>query len=469
MPSISMNQAGIRDPAEISITDYSTNHADVLYDYVVQFPVNGSSASGTDAGSYQYNQPHAGYPYSPDQMTPYSTPVGQRVCEYLDLDDNGYIASTTMDPPMITPLNLPSASAQAFNYLAGHWAWDHQMGFPNPTVSRQQSHGKKRALDEDRDEVDNEPPGKKSRKANKKNDGRPKKATNMFLCFRRAHSQQLKAENPGITNGEISSTLAKRWKAMSDAEKQPWKDQAARLKSGQEQLTQIVLPQAESSRQVVSTPEQNQPQEQPGTTQQPEYPYNYSTLNSLSEIDTQYNKESIAYSVTSVALEEHPEYNEGLTPGFVLDDPQSLTHLTSGTVTGEKAQHIQEHSIDFLVSLLAEDNAQYSQESQFTTDTMTENILYDQESLVRLITGEIGDVQHISEKETTHFTAGAPSDEQTLGFGECANEKSVDGVELSFDFDLPGNFLNESLGLDCDDNFWSLLGCQNSDFNLPDC
>lgn len=47
----------------------------------------------------------------------------------------------------------------------------------------------------------------------------PKKALNPYLVFLRKHEARVRAENPEKTNTQITHTLAKMWKAVSDEER----------------------------------------------------------------------------------------------------------------------------------------------------------------------------------------------------------------------------------------------------------
>ncbi|KAI3341417.1 hypothetical protein F4824DRAFT_496166 [Ustulina deusta] len=136
----------------------------------------------------------------------------------------------------------------------------------NPPVFQQNMLMQNNSLNEVNGEQhgSDERPRKRTKKVkDPKRVGKP----NSFMCYRRAHSQQVRAEIPGITNGQISSVLATRWHALSDAEQQQWKDQAARLASGQDQLASLSSPQPEAGRQQASEPEPQQPQEQQLATQ----------------------------------------------------------------------------------------------------------------------------------------------------------------------------------------------------------
>ncbi|KAI1279699.1 hypothetical protein F5Y07DRAFT_357524 [Xylaria sp. FL0933] len=307
----------------------------------------------------------------------------------------------------------------------------------------------------------------------------------MFLCFRMAHSRQIKAEKPGITNGEVSALLSERWRAMSDAEKQPWRARWMKLKTGEEQPTRIVPPHTSTSSPEVSTHEQDQPQEQLST-QQTVSPCTSPKPGTPSETSTEHSQESLTPAVTP---EERVEYDNGsLKPDFESEDFQSPTNLMTGAVPGVMAQDGQDFSID-LGSFLTEDNAQFAQEFQFPMETVynitspkitspkiTSPKITSQEFLAEpAIVETKAEPQHSPETETSQSTADTPTDEHTPidehtpDSAECTNAKSVDDVKPSCDFDLPSNFIQESLDLVCGDpNFW-FLDCQNSDsweFNL---
>ncbi|KAI1351845.1 hypothetical protein F5Y01DRAFT_324746 [Xylaria sp. FL0043] len=470
MHFVSVNQAG-SIASGVSGNSHSINHAGTVYDYqhaqplakeVTQFPGDLSPYAG--AGSLQNNQPYTGPPFDPHRMAPYPTPPGQGAYNYAATVDGLESTAPVTQPLKMPQPYVPSAPSQ------------------NPTVSRQQSHGRKRALDEERDEEagSHQPPRKKPRKPyTRKDHSRPKKAPNMFLCFRMAHSRQIKAEKPGITNGEVSALLSERWRAMSDAEKQPWRARWMKLKTGEEQLTRIVWPRTSPSSPGVSTHEQDQPQEQLST-QQTVSPCTSPKPETPSETNTEHSQESLTSAVTT---EERVEYDNGsLKPDFDSEDLQSPTHLTIGAVPGEMAQDGQDFSID-LGSFLTEDNAQFAQKFQFPMETVynitspkitspkiTSPKITSQEFLAEpAIVETKAEPQHIPETETSQSTADTPIDEHTLDSAECTNAKSVDDVKPSWDLDLPSNFIQESLDLDCGDpNLW-FLDCQNSDsweFNL---
>ncbi|KAI1427275.1 hypothetical protein F5Y12DRAFT_712330 [Xylaria sp. FL1777] len=53
--------------------------------------------------------------------------------------------------------------------------------------------------------------------------------TNAFMLYRRDHCHQVKQEEKGIPNQKVSIILGKRWKALSEEEQKPWRDQADRI------------------------------------------------------------------------------------------------------------------------------------------------------------------------------------------------------------------------------------------------
>lgn len=62
---------------------------------------------------------------------------------------------------------------------------------------------------------------------------RKRKSMNPFIVFRTLACRELAAAHPGISNGEISSLLGKRWHAMPDHEKQQYRDMAKQLRADQ--------------------------------------------------------------------------------------------------------------------------------------------------------------------------------------------------------------------------------------------
>ncbi|KAI3323783.1 hypothetical protein HD806DRAFT_543952 [Xylariaceae sp. AK1471] len=70
----------------------------------------------------------------------------------------------------------------------------------------------------DDDEDDNEP-------------ARVKRPENSFMLYRKDNCGAIKAQFPGIPNGQVSRIIADRWNGMSEAAQKPWRDEAARLKA----------------------------------------------------------------------------------------------------------------------------------------------------------------------------------------------------------------------------------------------
>ncbi|KAI8974743.1 high mobility group box domain-containing protein [Pilobolus umbonatus] len=67
--------------------------------------------------------------------------------------------------------------------------------------------------------------GKKSRRA-KKDPSAPKRGLSAYMFFSQDKRSTVKEENPEATFGQIGKILGEKWKAMSDAEKQPYMDKA---------------------------------------------------------------------------------------------------------------------------------------------------------------------------------------------------------------------------------------------------
>ena len=62
-----------------------------------------------------------------------------------------------------------------------------------------------------------------------KKPGKAKRRISGFIHFSNQHRQEVKDENPGIGFGEVGRELGKRWRELSDDEKQRYKDEAARM------------------------------------------------------------------------------------------------------------------------------------------------------------------------------------------------------------------------------------------------
>jgi len=70
------------------------------------------------------------------------------------------------------------------------------------------------------DESDEEEkPAKKGKKKQKKDPNAPKRAMTSYLFFSAANREKIKAENPGVTFGQIGKLLGAQYKALSDDEK----------------------------------------------------------------------------------------------------------------------------------------------------------------------------------------------------------------------------------------------------------
>ncbi|KAI0085590.1 high mobility group box domain-containing protein [Irpex rosettiformis] len=69
----------------------------------------------------------------------------------------------------------------------------------------------------------------------KKDPKAPKRALSAYMFFSQDWRERVKAENPDAGFGEIGKLLGARWKELSDEEKKPYIEQAARDKDRAEQ------------------------------------------------------------------------------------------------------------------------------------------------------------------------------------------------------------------------------------------
>ena len=77
--------------------------------------------------------------------------------------------------------------------------------------------------------------GKKVKKIKKKIDPdapfKPKKAKNAFMLFTAANREQVKTDNPDIKPTEISKKMGEMWADLSDEDKEPYVEEAEKLKA----------------------------------------------------------------------------------------------------------------------------------------------------------------------------------------------------------------------------------------------
>jgi len=74
-----------------------------------------------------------------------------------------------------------------------------------------------------------------TRSKGKKDPKAPKRALSAYMFFSQDWRERVKAENPDAGFGEIGRLLGARWKELSDEEKKPYIEQAAKDKDRAEQ------------------------------------------------------------------------------------------------------------------------------------------------------------------------------------------------------------------------------------------
>lgn len=67
---------------------------------------------------------------------------------------------------------------------------------------------------------------KKRTTRRKKDPNAPKRALSAYMFFANENRDIVRAENPGITFGQVGRILGEKWKALSDEEKQPYEAKA---------------------------------------------------------------------------------------------------------------------------------------------------------------------------------------------------------------------------------------------------
>lgn len=87
---------------------------------------------------------------------------------------------------------------------------------------------------------------KETKQKKKKDPNAPKRAMSSYMFFANDNRDSVRAENPGIAFGEIGKILGTKWKAMSEAKKKPYEDQAAADKARYESEKAAYLKKKES-------------------------------------------------------------------------------------------------------------------------------------------------------------------------------------------------------------------------------
>ncbi|KAI8088028.1 high mobility group box domain-containing protein [Gilbertella persicaria] len=73
------------------------------------------------------------------------------------------------------------------------------------------------------------------KKRSKKDPNAPKRGLSAYMYFSQEQRQSVKDANPGVTFGQIGKLLGEKWKSMSDEEKKPYNEKAAKDKERYEQ------------------------------------------------------------------------------------------------------------------------------------------------------------------------------------------------------------------------------------------
>lgn len=68
---------------------------------------------------------------------------------------------------------------------------------------------------------------KKKATRKKKDPNAPKRSLSAYMFFANENRDIVRAENPGITFGEVGRMLGDKWKALTDEEKEPYNSKAA--------------------------------------------------------------------------------------------------------------------------------------------------------------------------------------------------------------------------------------------------
>lgn len=68
---------------------------------------------------------------------------------------------------------------------------------------------------------------KKKATRKKKDPNAPKRSLSAYMFFANENRDIVRAENPGITFGEVGRMLGDKWKALSDEDKEPYNSKAA--------------------------------------------------------------------------------------------------------------------------------------------------------------------------------------------------------------------------------------------------
>ncbi|XP_035760373.1 high mobility group protein B2-like [Neolamprologus brichardi] len=90
------------------------------------------------------------------------------------------------------------------------------------------------------------PAGAEKGKKKKKDPNAPKGPPSVFFIFTSEHREKIKADNPGISNPDISKKFSEMWKKMSTTDKGPYEAKYAELKEKYEMEVAAYRPKGDS-------------------------------------------------------------------------------------------------------------------------------------------------------------------------------------------------------------------------------
>jgi len=104
------------------------------------------------------------------------------------------------------------------------------------------------------DSSEDERPRKRARKGKKKDKNAPKKPCSAFFWFSREKRSEFKAKNPDAGFGEMGKLIGSAWRQLSDDEKKPYNEKAAKDKERyQQEMSTYEKPKSESEEESSSS------------------------------------------------------------------------------------------------------------------------------------------------------------------------------------------------------------------------